>query len=52
MKFKLSLLIVALCTTLVAQGQISPEKAEQLRLKSELEYFNLESVRSAYNDFC
>jgi len=53
MKFKLSLLIVALCaTTLVAQGQISPEKAEQIRLKSELEYFNIESVRSAYNDFC
>ena len=51
MRIKLSLFAVVLCAT-TAWGQITPEKAEQIRLKSELEYFNVESVRNAYKDFC
>ena len=53
MRRKLSLLIIVICATVsAAWSQISPEKAEQMCLKSELEYFSVESVRSAYNDFC
>ena len=53
MRRKFSLLIIVLCASAsAAWSQITPEKAEQIRLKSELEYFSIESVRNAYNDFC
>ena len=42
--------IISICCT-ATWGQISPEKAEQLRLQAELEYLDLEAVRSAYADF-
>ena len=51
MRYIVTILILSLCH-IAAWGQFSPEKAEQLRLKAELEYLNVESVRSAYTDFC
>ena len=51
MKRIYTILIISLCYA-TAWGQVSQEKAEQLRLKTELEYLNIESVRSAYLDFC
>ena len=51
MKFKIFTLAAIMCATM-AWGQVTPEKAAQMRTKAEMEYFNLESVRSAYKDFC
>ena len=51
MKFKFFTLAALLCATM-AWGQVTPEKAAQMRTKAEMEYFCLESVRSAYKDFC
>ena len=36
----------------VAWGQISKEKASELTIQAEMQYFSIESVRSAYTDFC
>ena len=50
MRFFISLLLLVISTAAWAQ---SPEqKAQDMRLKSELEYLNIESVKSAYADFC
>ena len=51
MKFKIFTLAALLCATM-AWGQVTPEKAAQMRTDAEMEFFNLESVRSAYKDFC
>ena len=51
MKFKFFTLAALLCATM-AWGQVTPEKAAQMRTKAEMEFFNIESVRSAYKDFC
>ena len=51
MKFKIFTLAALLCATM-AWGQVTPEKAAQMRTDDEMEFFNLESVRSAYKDFC
>ena len=51
MKLKISILIAVLCTT-TSWAQLSPQKAEQMRTEAEMTYFNLESVKSAYKDFC
>ena len=50
MRLFISLLLLVISTAAWAQ---SPEqKAQDMRLKSELEYLNIESVKSAYADFC
>ncbi len=46
------LILVALLYTAAAWGQLKPEEAEKLRIQNELEYFSVESIRQAYNDFC
>ena len=46
------LILVALIYSVAAWGQLKPEEAEKLRIQNELEYFSVESVRQAYNDFC
>ena len=46
MRLFISLLLLVISTSSWAQ---SPE---DIRLKSELEYLNIESVKSAYTDFC
>ena len=51
MRYAITLLLLVLCH-MSAWGQLSQEQAEQLRLKAELDYMNVESVRSAYADFC
>ncbi len=51
MRYIVAIIVFSLCH-IAAWGQLAPEKAEELRLKAELEYFSVESVRSAYADFC
>ena len=51
MKLKISILIAVLCTT-TSWAQLPQQKAEQMRTEAEMTYFNLESVKSAYKDFC
>ena len=51
MKLKIFILCALLSATM-AWGQVTPEKAAQMRTEAEMTYFNLESVRSAYKDFC
>ena len=46
MRLFISLLLIFISTSSWAQNP------EDMRLKSELEYLNIESVRSAYADFC
>ena len=46
MRLFISLLLLVFSTSSWAQNP------EDMRLKSELEYLNIESVRSAYTDFC
>ena len=48
MKFKIFTLAALLCATM-AWGQVTPEKAAQMRTKAEMEFFNLESVRRCHN---
>ena len=50
MKLKLSLLFTLLCIG-TAWCSIPPEQAAAMRLKAEMEFFDIESVRQAYNDF-
>lgn len=51
MKQKLTLILL-LFSLSTAWGQISADKASELRTQAEMQYFSLESVRSAYADFC
>ena len=51
MKAKI-LILVSLLYSVATWGQLKPEEAEKLRIQNELEYFSVESVRQAYNDFC
>ena len=51
MKLKLTLILLLFSLT-AAWGQISVERAFELRTQAEMQYFSLESVRSAYADFC
>ncbi len=51
MRYIVAIIVFSMCH-IAAWGQLAPEKAEELRLKAELEYFSVESVRSAYADFC
>ena len=52
MKPKSTLLLPCLLFVTAAWGQITPEKAERMRLDAEMEYLNIESVNAAYDDFC
>ena len=52
MKPKSTLLLPCLLFVTAAWGQITPEKAERMRLDAEMEYLNIESVKAAYDDFC
>ena len=44
MRYIVAIIVFSLCH-IAAWGQLAPEKAEELRLKAELEYFSVESVR-------
>ena len=50
MKLKLSLLFTLLCVS-TAWCSIPPEQAAAMRIKAEMEFFDIESVRQAFNDF-
>ena len=50
MRLVISLLLLVISTTV--WGQTPEQKAQELRLRSELEYMNIESLKSAYADFC
>ena len=51
MKLKLSTIVAVLFAT-ATWAQVTPEQAAQLKTDAEMTYFSIESVRSAYNDFC
>lgn len=52
MKLKPILILPCLLLATTVWGQITPDKAERMRLDSEMEYLNIESVKAAYDDFC
>ncbi|MBR4994470.1 MAG: SUMF1/EgtB/PvdO family nonheme iron enzyme [Alistipes sp.] len=51
MRAKLLTLVALFCATAV-WGQLTPQQSRSLQIQNELDYFSVESVRSAYNDFC
>ena len=44
-------ILSAIIWAATARAQITPEQAQRMRTEAETEYFDIRSVRSAYDDF-